>query len=134
MSLSSLSRVAVWPATQTILPPSVITPGEKARLIWNGVFSIYSAQSAGNAGASRKANARRRMGHLLMMMMMMIGNAPTGPASFSLDVRGFDDRPPFLDLGLVECGKRFRRLLLARSDIEPEVREARADRPIAERL
>src|SRR5436309_2731296 len=26
-----LSRVAVWPATQTILPPSVTTPGENAR-------------------------------------------------------------------------------------------------------
>ena len=26
-----LSRVAVWPATQTILPPSLTTPGENAR-------------------------------------------------------------------------------------------------------
>jgi len=31
MSAPALSRVAVWPATQTILPPSVTTPGENAR-------------------------------------------------------------------------------------------------------
>src|SRR6266571_668637 len=46
MSLPSLSRVAVWPATQTILPPSVTTPGENARDNWNGVFSMYSAAVA----------------------------------------------------------------------------------------
>src|SRR5207245_378212 len=46
MSLPSLSRVAVCPATQTILPPSVTTPGENARDSWNGVFSMYSAAVA----------------------------------------------------------------------------------------
>ena len=35
--------------------------------------------------------------------------------SFQLDVRRLDDRPPFLDFGLVEGGEALRRLLLARS-------------------
>ena len=35
----------------------------------------------------------------------------------SLDVRSFEDRPPFFDLGLLLCGKRFRRLLLARRNV-----------------
>src|SRR3954469_3838416 len=55
MSLPALSRVAVWPATHTILPPSVITPGEKARESWNGVFSMYSA--AGAASGRRTSSA-----------------------------------------------------------------------------
>jgi hypothetical protein len=38
--------VALCPATQTIIPPDVITPGENARDSWNGVFSIYSAACA----------------------------------------------------------------------------------------
>src|SRR5258706_4353588 len=53
---------------------------------------------------------------------------------FHLDVGGLDDRRPFLDLGLVESRKPFRRLLLARGDVEPEVREARAHERIGERL
>src|SRR5205814_1404429 len=52
MSLPVLSRVAVCPATQTILPPSVTTPGEKARESWNGVFSRYSAAPAAMGSAS----------------------------------------------------------------------------------
>src|SRR4051812_21240815 len=55
ISLPALSRVAVWPATQTILPPSVTTPGEKARDSWNGVFSRYSAAPAASGSASRRA-------------------------------------------------------------------------------
>src|SRR5258706_8977522 len=55
MSAPALSRVAVCPATQTILPPSVITPGEKARESWNGVFSMYSAADAAMGNASSAA-------------------------------------------------------------------------------
>src|SRR5437868_7381231 len=53
MSLPALSRVAVWPATHTVLPPSVITPGEKARDSWKGVFSMYSAACAATGNASK---------------------------------------------------------------------------------
>src|SRR5438477_1332217 len=56
MSAPALSRVAVCPATQTILPPSVITPGEKARDSWNGVFSMYSAAVAAMGNASSNAS------------------------------------------------------------------------------
>src|SRR6266849_4648681 len=55
MSFPWLSRVAVWPATQTILPPSVITPGEKARESWKGVFSMYSAAWPAMGSASSNA-------------------------------------------------------------------------------
>src|SRR5882672_10596208 len=58
MSLPSFSRVAVWPATQTILPPSVITPGENARDSWNGVFSMYSAAAIGSETRASKSPAR----------------------------------------------------------------------------
>src|SRR5262249_31952615 len=37
--------------------------------------------------------------------------------SFRLDVRGLETRPPFLDLGLLLGGERFRRLLLARWNV-----------------
>src|SRR5258708_2821349 len=57
MSLPSLSRVAVCPATQTILPPSVMTPGENARESWNGVFSMYSAAVAAIGGETAAASA-----------------------------------------------------------------------------
>src|SRR5438105_7844538 len=50
MSAPWLSRVAVWPATQTMRPPSVTTPGENARDSWNGVFSMYSAAVAAKGG------------------------------------------------------------------------------------
>src|SRR5882762_3695234 len=57
ISRPSLSRVAVCPATQTIFPPSVTTPGENARDSWNGVFSRYSAAVAatGSETAARKS-------------------------------------------------------------------------------
>src|SRR5438132_4958731 len=67
MSLPALSRVAVWPATQTILPPSVTTPGEKARESWNGVFSRYSAAPAAMGTANRVAASRFFMGGSLFI-------------------------------------------------------------------
>src|ERR1043166_5123286 len=61
MSAPWLSRVAVWPATQTVRPPSVITPGENARESWNGVFSMYSAAVAASGRASRSAARNLRI-------------------------------------------------------------------------
>src|SRR3981189_1844551 len=45
------------------------------------------------------------------------------PASFAFDIGGLDDRPPFLDLGLVGGGERLGRLLLRRRDILAELHE-----------
>src|SRR5712671_2488431 len=67
MSAPALSRVAVWPATQTILPPSVITPGEKARESWNGVFSMYSAADAAMGSATSSAASVFFMGGSLVI-------------------------------------------------------------------
>src|SRR2546430_16984413 len=60
MSAPWLSRVAVWPATQTMRPPSVTTPGENARESWNGVFSMYSAAAAAK-GKPKRTAARNRL-------------------------------------------------------------------------
>src|SRR5579862_1016184 len=56
-------------------------------------------------------------------------NAPFAPArqgprrgtSFHFDPRRLDDRPPFLDLSLVERIERFRRQFLARENILRDV-------------
>src|SRR6476659_4690468 len=61
MSAPWLSRVAVCPATQTVRPPSVMTPGEKARESWNGVFSMYSAAGAASDRATSSAASRLRI-------------------------------------------------------------------------
>src|SRR3982074_430157 len=58
MSAPALSGVAVCPATQTILPPSVTTPGEKARESWNGVFSMYSAAAAASGAHAMHIKAK----------------------------------------------------------------------------
>src|SRR5262245_36020633 len=70
----------------------------------------------------------------LFMSFLLPGGIDPRLASFSLDVRGLDDRPPLLDLGFVERGKPLRRLLLARGDIEPKLREAGPQRRLSERL
>src|SRR5215813_1148002 len=44
--------------------------------------------------------------------------------SLGLDVRGLDDRPPFLDLGLVMSEQCFRRLSVTRGNVLAEVGEA----------
>ena len=43
--------------------------------------------------------------------------------SLDLDARRLDYRPPFLDLGLLQCAERFRRLLLPREYLLPKVAE-----------
>src|SRR5712691_9769105 len=49
--------------------------------------------------------------------------APAIAGSLRLDVSRLDDRPPFLDLGFVEDGERFRRLLLTGRDFLTEISE-----------
>jgi hypothetical protein len=43
-----------------------------------------------------------------------------GRLSLRPDVRGFHDRPPFFDLGLLNGAERFRRLLSEREDVLPQ--------------
>ncbi len=45
------------------------------------------------------------------------------PDLFALDVRGFEDRPPLLDLSLVVGGERLRILILARRNLLAEIGE-----------
>ena len=42
---------------------------------------------------------------------------------FSLDVRGLEDRPPLLDLGLLKGAERIGRLLFARENLVSEISE-----------
>src|SRR6516225_9746647 len=53
---------------------------------------------------------------------------------FRLDVRRFDDRPPFVDLSLLEGSQSLRRLLLARHNLVTQVHEPLAGRWIRQRL
>src|SRR5262249_46975867 len=46
--------------------------------------------------------------------------------SLPFDVRGLDDRPPFLGIGLLQCVERLRCLLLARKNFHPKLDEPRA--------
>src|SRR5438034_9632173 len=58
MSLPSPSTVAVWPASQTTRPPSVMTAGEYARVFCASVPSRYFAMSAPLAQPQDRASAR----------------------------------------------------------------------------
>src|SRR5688500_5687248 len=53
------------------------------------------------------------------------GQDPLPPVarSLRLDACGLDDRPPFLDFGLVEGRERFWRLLLGRRNVQSEFGE-----------
>src|SRR4051794_3936837 len=51
-----------------------------------------------------------------------------------LDVRCLDDRPPFLDLGLLVSAERLRGLLLARRNLQTDVGKPLAHRRIGERI
>ena len=52
--------------------------------------------------------------------------------SLRLDVGGLDDRPPLLDLGLLQCAKRLGRLLLARENLLAKIGEPRTHRRIGQ--
>src|SRR5205814_5304029 len=55
------------------------------------------------------------------------------PSSVRRDPRRLDDRPPFVDLGLLEGGQRLRRKLLARENILREIDQLLPDRWIGQR-
>src|SRR5262249_31219230 len=54
--------------------------------------------------------------------------------SFRLNIRCLNDRPPFLDLGLVEGGEALRGLLLARGDVQAKLTKTSAHARIGECL
>src|SRR3954463_15347699 len=57
-----------------------------------------------------------------------------GAISLALDPGGFDDRPPFLDLGFLICRKPFGLLLLWRGDVEAQLGKARFHGRIGQHL
>src|SRR5712675_1714317 len=54
--------------------------------------------------------------------------------SFSLDVRGLDDGPPFLNVGLLQCAECFWGELVSRENFLPGIGEPRTHRWLGERL
>src|SRR5262245_50222736 len=87
MSAPWLSRVAVCPATHTMRPPSVMTPGENARDSWKGVFSMYSALEAASGRASKAAESRARITGFSLRRSMLCGDQ-----SFEALIGGEPDR------------------------------------------
>src|SRR5215470_19317818 len=53
--------------------------------------------------------------------------------SFALDARRLDDRPPLLDFGLLQCGKRLRHLLFTRGNFDSEVNKSLMDAWVRQR-
>ena len=56
------------------------------------------------------------------------------PSHSRLDIRRLDDRPPFLDFGLVKGGERLGRLLLARRYLLADIGQSLAHFRIGERI
>src|SRR5262249_31277264 len=56
------------------------------------------------------------------------------PRSLRLDIRGLNDRPPFLDLRFVEGSEPLGRLLVGRSHIQSDFGKASAQGRVGERL
>jgi hypothetical protein len=52
--------------------------------------------------------------------------------SFDVDHQFLDDRPPFLDIGLLPCVETFGGLLRARKDLKPKFRKSRLYRRISQ--
>src|SRR6266513_5669777 len=96
MSRPSLSRVAVCPATQTIFPPSVMTPGENARDSWNGVFSMYSAAVAAVGSEIAASQSIESMRVILVPRTKMdfdVRPSRTGVAGLGREVNANPNRP-----------------------------------------
>src|SRR5215831_11665267 len=58
----------------------------------------------------------------------------SGHSSLRLDSRRFDERPPFVDLGLVKNAKSLRRLLLAGRYFRSEIGDLSSDGRISKRF
>src|SRR5512143_1216161 len=97
---------------------------------WSRNNTTGSLQIRRASGLSRSSSA-----HAAMYQAFRINMAGLlSRCSIRLDVRGLDDRPPFLDGGTVQGTQRLRRLLIAQRDLLPEVGKASDDRWIGHRL
>src|SRR5436190_18836052 len=84
------------------------------RRVWSGPCSFASATAA----RSNALHSRER-------------SRPLG-MSIRLDVRGLDDRPPFLNVRHQQCTERFWCLLLAWWNLLPEIDEQLSHRRIGQ--
>src|SRR5262249_50925965 len=81
-------------------------------------YSITWSARASSIGGTSRGIARRAL------------ECPV--QSFRLNIRCLNDRPPFLDLGLVEGGEALRGLLLARGDVQAKLTKTSAPARIGE--
>src|SRR5215469_14620315 len=84
-------------------------------------------ETAGSAAAPAARCRNCRRGSFMAFLSAMWG------ALFRLDIRRLDDRPPFLDLGLLIGTKRLRRLPLALRNFKALLGEALTYSRIAQR-
>src|SRR5688572_18615305 len=110
-----LSTITGWPsclpmsaasmrATVSRMPPGATGTTSVIGRLGNGCATAEAA-------AARNAKAAARSARFTLLR---------------LDAGGPDDRPPLVDLALVERRESLRRLLLAGRDVEAEIGEARA--------
>src|SRR5215469_14801026 len=103
--------------------PSSTTPGRAARL----PPSLFLHVIRSPRQRARAASAALREGFARLALECPV-------QSFRLNIRCLNDRPPFLDLGLVEGGEALRGLLLARGDVQAKLTKTSAHARIGECL
>src|SRR5215471_17242346 len=90
-----------------------------------------SVSSSDRRSASRALRMMRSIAFPACKALTRHSRAATRSSSlaawFDVDVRGFYDRPPLLDLSFVVCAERFRRLLLRRRNHLAQVLKPVAD-------
>ena len=104
--------------------PTQILGRTRSETAAHGLLPIRSAHTRMlllRAPAPLLPNAQERGGEVSSRRFPEMPNG--GPDLFSLDVRGFEDRPPLLDLGRVVGRERLRILILARRNFLAEIGE-----------
>jgi hypothetical protein len=85
-------------------------------------------------GKRRLSTAHTRSGHSPKSRVASVMAIAHGIGSLRPDAGRLHDWPPFLCVGLLHCGERFRGLLFSRKNLAPELRKSRPHHRIGQRL
>src|SRR5689334_22795749 len=118
----------LMPSAMMRRPTSTALPGEESEMIRTGPLG-YSLAAAGRV-MTAATRPKTTTNHRRCAFMFPL---PEG-RSARLDACGLDDRPPLVDLGLLEFGQIFRRLLVARRQLVALLDELLADVGIGQRM
>src|SRR5215831_17649085 len=86
---------------------------ERFQITWSSTFPVLLTLDSCRA---RRMPATAESGHIRTARNGNRGSRESA-SSFGLDAQLLDERPPFLDHGLLHCAERFWRLLLARVNL-----------------